>query len=449
MANELRVTGTPGATIYGPIVNVSGQFWNPSNSPPSFEVYGTNGDYTVYGISASEAGGSNTSGLFLGNFPSGIPAGVYWWLPRVQISASGPADGDPWAGQAQKINWDSAHESFPISSSAADVTAAAMSGSNFSANVAQIAGQTANAASAVTFPAAVGTSTLTQSQVTGGAYALNTDSAGNVKVSSGTGANQLNISGGQVASNVTQIAGQTANATSPVTFPASIGTSTLSQSQVTGGAYALNTDSAGNVKVSSGTGANQVNLNGGSVSVNVTQIAGQTASAAAPVTFPANIGTSTLTQSQITGGAYALNTDASGNVKISSGSGPNQLSLSAGVATANVLQWNGSAVSLSGGLPNVQSNEFVSSGPIAINQDTGGTDNLRYVDNLGNGVEGADILIYLATDWPGNPSQVQAAAVTGPDGRWLAPAFVQSGTYVAVFDKPGVDGPDVSPAFTI
>jgi hypothetical protein len=39
--------------------------------------------------------------------------------------------------------------------------------------------------------------------------------------------------------------------------------------------------------------------------------------------------------------------------------------------------------------------------------------------------------------------------MTGPDGRWLAPAFVQSGTYVVVFTKLGVDGPDVSAAFTV
>jgi len=88
-------------------------------------------------------------------------------------------------------------------------------------------------------------------------------------------------------------------------------------------------------------------------------------------------------------------------------------------------------------------------GPIAINQNTGGTDNLRYIDSTGNGVEDANVMIYLATDWPAQPTRVQAAATTGPDGRWLSPAFAQSGTYVAVFSKIGADGPDVSPAFTV
>jgi hypothetical protein len=89
------------------------------------------------------------------------------------------------------------------------------------------------------------------------------------------------------------------------------------------------------------------------------------------------------------------------------------------------------------------------SGPIPINQNTGGTDNLRYVDSSGNGVEDAQVLIYLATDWPANPQNVQASAVTGPDGRWLSPAYVNHGTYVAVFTKIGADGPDVSPPFTV
>lgn len=44
-------------------------------------------------------------------------------------------------------------------------------------------------------------------------------------------------------------------------------------------------------------------------------------------------GTSTLTQAQVTGGAYALNTDGSGNVKVSNGTGANQISLSSGAVT--------------------------------------------------------------------------------------------------------------------
>lgn len=89
------------------------------------------------------------------------------------------------------------------------------------------------------------------------------------------------------------------------------------------------------------------------------------------------------------------------------------------------------------------------SGPIAINQNTGGADNLRYVDSNNNGISGASIMIYLSTDWPTNPANVLGVATTGPDGRWIAPVYVTHGTYVAVFSKIGLDGPDVSSPFTV
>lgn len=69
---------------------------------------------------------------------------------------------------------------------------------------------------------------------------------------------------------------------------------------------------------------------------NTTQLAGQTVTAAAGVTFPTSVGTSTLTQAQVTGGAYALQTDASGYVKISEGTGTGQMFLSSGVPYATL-----------------------------------------------------------------------------------------------------------------
>ncbi len=134
----------------------------------------------------------------------------------------------------------------------------------------------------------------------------------------------------------------------------------------------------------------------------------------------------------------------------SSASSAASVAMNGGNVNVNVTQWNGTAVSLNGGLPNVNAGDAgAGGGPIAINHNTGGTDNLRYVNSSGNGVEGARVLIYLATNWPSQPDLVQAAAATGPDGRWLSPAYVQSGTYVAVFTKIGADGPDVSAAFSV
>jgi hypothetical protein len=113
---------------------------------------------------------------------------------------------------------------------------------------------------------------------------------------------------------------------------------------------------------------------------------------------------------------------------------------------------SGINLTFSGALPNVHatgSGGSSGTGSIAIDQNTGGADNLRYVTTAGVGVENANVLIYLATDWPENPANVQATATTGANGRWLAPAFVNTGTYVAVFSKIGLDGPDVSSAFSV
>jgi hypothetical protein len=68
-----------------------------------------------------------------------------------------------------------------------------------------------------------GTSTLTQTQVTGGAYSLQTDGSGYVKHSSGTGTGQLDITSGVVKANTTQIAGSAVSTTS-----AQIGVSVVS-----------------------------------------------------------------------------------------------------------------------------------------------------------------------------------------------------------------------------
>ena len=122
-----------------------------------------------------------------------------------------------------------------------------------------------------------------------------------------------------------------------------------------------------------------------------------------------------------------------------------------GIAAANTQEFLGQAVRLdSTGLPLVNAATVAAgAGPIAINQNTGGSDNLRYVNADGSPVAGAAIVIYLATDWPANPQNIVARATTGSDGRWLAPAFVASGTYVAVFTRPGADGPDVSAPFSV
>ena len=87
------------------------------------------------------------------------------------------------------------------------------------------------------------------------------------------------------------------------------------------------------------------------------------------------------------------------------------------------------------------------SGLPGINHDTGGADTLRYVDSGDNGIDNAFILAYLKTDYDlGNTSSsyIKGSAKTLPDGRWFAPIYVVSGTYILVFTKTSEFGPDTA-----
>jgi hypothetical protein len=134
-------------------------------------------------------------------------------------------------------------------------------------NVGTINGQIASASGTITFPSSIGTSTLTQSQVTGYAGPILTDN-----------------STGLVSANATKIGGQTASAAGTVTFPSNIGTSTLTQAQVSGYAGPILTDNST-----------------GLVTANATKIGGQTASASGTISFPSSIGTSTYAGADTSG----------------------------------------------------------------------------------------------------------------------------------------------------
>lgn len=65
-------------------------------------------------------------------------------------------------------------------------------------------------------------------------------------------------------------------------------------------------------------------------------------------TFPASAAVlSSLTQTQVTGGAYALSTDANGRIRLVSGSGTGELDFTSGVVKANTVQVLGTAVDAS------------------------------------------------------------------------------------------------------
>ncbi len=83
----------------------------------------------------------------------------------------------------------------------------------------------------------------------------------------------------------------------------------------------------------------------------------------------------------------------------------------------------------------------VGAGDTVIDENTGGTDHLRYVYNS-QGIDNADIKIYLKSDYDaGNRSNsyIKAQSRTKVDGRWQWPVYLDSGfTYTVVFYKQGV-----------
>lgn len=81
---------------------------------------------------------------------------------------------------------------------------------------------------------------------------------------------------------------------------------------------------------------------------------------------------------------------------------------------------------------------------VLVTHDTGGKDNLRYVEANGSPVGGATVTIYIANEYrQENYSNPLGKTLTGPDGRWEEPLSVDPGTtYTVLFQKSGYFGPD-------
>ena len=86
---------------------------------------------------------------------------------------------------------------------------------------------------------------------------------------------------------------------------------------------------------------------------------------------------------------------------------------------------------------------------VAITQDYPLPGDLLYQTPGGHGVEGAQVRVYLKSDYDaGNMNSPVGTTTTGRGGRWLAPILVAPGfKYVAYFIQPGSYGPNVSPPF--
>lgn len=81
---------------------------------------------------------------------------------------------------------------------------------------------------------------------------------------------------------------------------------------------------------------------------------------------------------------------------------------------------------------------------LALNENTGSVDNLRYITEGGTPIEGAAIRVYKKIDYDlRNLNLVVGITHTTAAGRWVDSIFVEPGqTYAVVYTKPNLYGPD-------
>lgn len=81
---------------------------------------------------------------------------------------------------------------------------------------------------------------------------------------------------------------------------------------------------------------------------------------------------------------------------------------------------------------------------IAIDQNYGSLDALRYMTPGGSCIDGAQIRVYLKSDYDARKLNCPVGiTITKADGRWKDPVLVVPGfTYTVRFEKPNYFGPD-------
>lgn len=97
MAGEIQLQYVTGKTVYAVIRNHFGQVWNTAGG--AFEAFNAS-NYTDYDVALTEQG---TTGVYAGDFPSAIVAGVYSLDFRERAGAS-PAQSDLAVG-AGEYDW--------------------------------------------------------------------------------------------------------------------------------------------------------------------------------------------------------------------------------------------------------------------------------------------------------------------------------------------------------
>ena len=102
-----------------------------------------------------------------------------------------------------------------------------------------------------------------------------------------------------------------------------------------------------------------------------------------------------------------------------------------GQVIANVAQVNGAGASPVSG-----------AGDTLTNHNTGGVDNLRYVNEVtGNPIDGAYVAAYEAAAYASNPltAEVKGQAYTNVLGRWVSPMMLEAVPHVFVFTATGYE----------
>jgi hypothetical protein len=115
-----------------------------------------------------------------------------------------------------------------------------------------------------------------------------------------------------------------------------------------------------------------------------------------------------------------------------------------GVATLNAVSGIATLTSVSsipGTLTAISSvGTYDGPGNTAVNHDTGGTDNLRYMSG-GVGIDNATIHAYLKTNYDAglrSSAYIIGQSTTNINGRWSSPIYLDTGnTYTIVFYKQG------------
>ena len=84
-------------------------------------------------------------------------------------------------------------------------------------------------------------------------------------------------------------------------------------------------------------------------------------------------------------------------------------------------------------------------GTTYVDHDYGGTDNYQYVTPGGQPIAGAEVRVYLKSDYDANrrsTSYIVARTTTRTDGRWTMALMLDPDNYVLLFNKPNAYGPN-------